>query len=156
MPLCTPLTMKCFGRGKRDAARRLNWFKNGYHLNPVLTPFYSEFAENGYVETAYRLDPRTILPGCMRSTGPYRFETWEAIDENGVYESLNHYAMDGSRFLFDTAAGIKLKTERLSSLETGQSLKFLRQNPVTSVPLSWTYEGEDKLSDNRASQCGHS
>ena len=142
--------------GKRDAARRLHELvvKNGYHLNSGFLTTHillRTLAENGYVETAYRLLTQETYPSWLYAVNKGLTtipETWEAIDENGVpHESLNHYAYGSVvGFLFDTAAGIKIENGKIViAPKPDRSLKFLRAktlSPFGTIEVAWTYEGE--------------
>ncbi len=111
---------------KKKAVEDLNQLViNGdYHLNtgflstPMLCPV---LAENGYVDTAYRLLLQDTAPSWLYSVkkgATTIWESWDGIDENGKpKESLNHYSKGAiAGWMLDGICGIKVDVTKEHAL----------------------------------------
>lgn len=110
-------------------------------------------AENGHVQTAYRILENEIAPGWLYEITKGATTTWEnwlGIDENNVpRDSLNHFA-PGSvvAWLFRTCAGIRPAKPGFSEIliqpTPGGSLTWAEaefQSPKGQIYSTWRIEG---------------
>ena len=142
----------------KDAAKALNdlVIKNHYHLNTgfLSTPdLCGVLADNGYVDTAYRLLLQEENPSwlyAVQKGATTIWETWDGIREDGtVHDSLNHYSYGAiSGWLFRGVCGIRLNAGEL--LIKPQPSKLLEHaeacwnSPYGTIESSWKYD-EDKV-----------
>ena len=149
------------GEEVRDAAEQLNnlVIKNGYHLNTgfLSTPdLCTVLAENGYVDTAYRLLLQPDCPGWLYSVkkgATTIWETWDGVRSDGtVHDSLNHYSYGAViGWLFHGVCGIRLSAGKLViEPQPGQELGFAKakwKSPVGEIRSSWKYCGNTLMFD---------
>ena len=149
------------GEEVRDAAEELNnlVIKNGYHLNTgfLSTPdLCMVLAENGYVDTAYRLLLQPDCPGWLYSVkkgATTIWETWDGVRSDGtVHDSLNHYSYGAViGWLFHGVCGIRLSAGKLViEPQPGQELGFAKakwKSPVGEIRSSWKYCGNTLMFD---------
>ncbi len=138
---------------KRQAAADLNCLveKNGYKLNTGFLTTHElcrTLSDYGYTDTAYRLLLQEEQPGWLNpvihgmTTIP---ENWRAFQPDGSRrDSFNHYSYGAvAGWLFDTAAGIRLKNGELTiSPRPCPDLRWLRADcltPVGKVRSEWEY-----------------
>ena len=143
----------------KKAAEKLDQMvmENGYHLNTgfLSTPFLCEvLAENGYVETAYRLLLQDTCPGWLyevKKGATTIWEHWDGISETGeVKESLNHYSYGAvCGWLFSGVCGIRLREGRLQLRPHPHPLlRFARavyHSPYGQIVSRWEYDGQGKV-----------
>lgn len=142
---------------KKQAVEDLNALviNNQYHLNTgfLSTPFLCQvLAENGHVDTAYRLLLQDTAPSWLyevKKGANTIWETWEGIDENGVpHASLNHYSYGAiCGWLFGGVCGIHLQNKTLCihpypAKDLGHA-KAEYLSPVGKIVSAWEYEGEE-------------
>ena len=142
---------------KKQAVEDLNTLvvNNQYHLNTgfLSTPFLCQvLAENGHVDTAYRLLLQDTAPSWLyevKKGANTIWETWEGIDENGVpHASLNHYSYGAiCGWLFGGVCGIHLQNKKLCihpypAKDLGHA-KAEYLSPVGKIVSAWEYEGEE-------------
>ena len=102
---------------KQRLAQHLNKLvvENGYHLNTgfLSTPYICQvLADNGYLDTAYRLLEQEEMPGWLYSVkkgATIIWEKWDGVKEDGSLDSSqNHYSYGAIvGWLFDSVAGIR-------------------------------------------------
>lgn len=128
----------------------------GYHLNTgfLSTPHLCfALADNGHVETAYKLLLQDGCPGWLypvKHGATTIWEAWDGVREDGtVHDSFNHYTFGAiSGWLFGGVCGICLEAEKLtlcpkpSRLLGSASARW--DSPVGTIESSWRYE-ENKL-----------
>ncbi len=142
---------------KKQAVEDLNTLvvNNQYHLNTgfLSTPFLCQvLAENGHVDTAYRLLLQDTAPSWLyevKKGANTIWETWEGIDENGVpHASLNHYSYGAiCGWLFGGVCGIHLQNKTLCihpypAKDLGNA-KAEYLSPVGKIVSAWEYEGDE-------------
>lgn len=120
---------------RKSAAAQLEQLviENGYQLNTgfLSTPYLCRvLAENGAVDTAYRLLLQEKCPGwlyAVKKGATTIWETWDGVREDGsVHDSLNHYSYGSiSGWLLEGVCGIRYRFDSL----------ILR--PVLSPLLRW-------------------
>ena len=147
----------------RAAADALNALveKNGYHLNTgfLSTPDLCRvLAENGHVDTAYRLLLQEEAPSwlyAVKKGATTIWETWDGVRSDGtVHDSLNHYSYGAiTGWLFGGVCGIRLQAGRLTirpcphpSLGRAEA-KW--RSPVGVIRSAWAYEGNKLTFDFR-------
>lgn len=89
--------------------------ENGYHLNTgfLSTPYICQvLADNGYLDTAYRLLEQEEMPGWLypvKRGATTIWEKWDGVKEDGSLDSSqNHYSYGAVvGWLFDSVAGIR-------------------------------------------------
>ncbi len=138
----------------QDAADALNELvvENGYHLNTgfLSTPDLCRvLADNGHVDTAYRLLLQTDCPSWLYAVGKGAttiWETWDGVRPDGtVHDSLNHYSYGAiSGWLFSGVCGIRLESGRLTlhpcpHPSLGHAEAEWR-SPVGTIRSAWRYE----------------
>ena len=133
--------------------------RNGYHLNTgfLSTPYLcSVLADNGHVETAYKLLLQEDCPGwlyAVKHGATTVWETWDAIRLDGtVHDSFNHYSYGAiSGWLFSGVCGIRLSAGRLTiQPKPHPSLGFASavwESPYGRIESSWKYEGDRLVLD---------
>ncbi|MDE7187974.1 MAG: glycoside hydrolase family 78 protein [Lachnospiraceae bacterium] len=142
---------------RRQAADDLNRLvrDNDYHLNTgfLSTPqLCAVLADNGYVESAYRLLLQDTMPGWLyqvKKGATTIWETWDGINEEGVPSaSLNHYSKGAvTGWLFEGVCGIRLmngseieiKPQPCRMLDYA---KAVYHSPVGDIESGWRCEGE--------------
>lgn len=141
---------------KRQAADDLNKLvqKNNYHLNTgfLSTPqLCAVLADNGYVESAYKLLLQDTMPGWLyqvKKGATTIWETWDGINEEGVPSaSLNHYSKGAvTGWLFEGVCGIHLINGKIEiKPQPCRLLNYARavyHSPVGDIESSWRCEGE--------------
>ena len=113
------------------------------------TPFVLHvLAENGYLETAYRMLENEQAPGWLAMVAQGATTVWEEYEcyskeGNPLPHSFNHYS-PGSvcTFLFDTVCGIRIGDENriIISPKPGGTLRYAKAKTVTAygeVSSSW-------------------
>ena len=132
---------------------------NGYHLNTgfLSTPdLCAVLADNGHVDTAYRLLLQEDCPGwlyAVKKGATTIWETWDGIRPDGtVHDSLNHYSYGAiSGWLFKGVCGIILSEGHLTiKPHPHRSLGWAKaewHSPAGLIKSSWRYEGEKVLFD---------
>ena len=128
--------------------------KSGYHLNTgfLTTPHLCEvLAENGYVETAYRLLLQEEAPGWLyevKKGATTVWETWDGINGQGVpKDSLNHYSYGAiAGWLTGGVAGIRY-TDQLLEIrpivsDMLSSVKAEYDSPKGKIVSAWKWEGD--------------
>lgn len=142
------------GEEKRQAAADLNELvaKNGYHLNTgfLSTPALCKvLAENGYVDTAYRLLLQDTMPSwlyAVKKGATTIWENWDGINEKGeVKASLNHYSYGAvCGWLFSGVCGIRLEQGHIvirpMPHESLRHAKASYLSPVGEIVSGWRYE----------------
>ena len=142
---------------KKNVAEALNAMviQRNYKVGTgfLSTPFLLQvLAENGYVDTAYKMLENTQAPGwlAMVDLGATTvWEEYECYDENGspLPHSFNHYspgAMCG--FLFDTVCGIRVTGENELTLSPmpGGTLTWAEAKILTAYgPVESRWEKRD-------------
>ena len=133
--------------------------KNGYHLNTgfLSTPDICRvLADNGHVETAYRLLLQEDCPGwlyAVKHGATTIWETWDGVRPDGtVHDSLNHYAYGAiSGWLLDGVCGIDLRAGRLAIRpHPHPSLGYARGERKTvfgTIRSAWRYEDNKLIFD---------
>ena len=146
---------------QKKAAKELNRLvsENGYHLNTgfLSTPFLCQaLAENGYVETAYRLLLQEDCPSwlyAVKRGATTIWETWNGVDENSKpHESLNHYAYGAiSGWLLKGVCGIQWTAGDLTIAPMPHPLlkhaEAVWQSPQGEIRSAWRYEGNKLIVD---------
>ena len=144
------------GEENRRAADALNELviKNGYHLNTgfLSTPDLCRvLAENGHVDTAYRLLLQEECPGWLyevKHGATTIWENWDGVRPDGtVHASLNHYSYGAiCGWLMGGVCGIQLEAGKLtirpyphSSLGHAEA-KWL--SPMGEIRSEWRYEND--------------
>ncbi len=139
---------------RRQAAEDLNRLvqKNNYHLNTgfLSTPqLCAVLADNGYVESAYRLLLQDTMPGWLyqvKKGATTIWETWDGINEEGVPSaSLNHYSKGAvTGWLFEGVCGIRLADGRIEIKPQPCSMldyaKAVYHSPVGDIESGWRCE----------------
>ena len=132
---------------------------NGYHLNTgfLSTPdLCAVLADNGHVDTAYRLLLQEDCPGwlyAVKKGATTIWETWDGIRPDGtVHDSLNHYSYGAiSGWLFKGVCGIILSEGSLTiKPHPHRSLGWASaewHSPAGLIKSAWKYEGERVLFD---------
>ena len=127
---------------------------NNYHLNTgfLSTPdLCAVLADNGHVDTAYRLLLQEDCPGwlyAVKKGATTIWETWDGIRPDGtVHDSLNHYSYGAiSGWLFKGVCGIILSEGKLTvKPHPDPSLGWARarwESPVGRIVSEWTCEGD--------------
>ncbi len=134
---------------KRQAAADLNELvvKGGYHLNTgfLSTPsLCAVLAENGYVETAYRLLLQDTMPSWLYAVKKGATTIWETWDGRA---SLNHYSYGAvCGWLFSGVCGIRLEQGHITVQPMPhKSLQYAKASylsPLGEIVSGWQYEGE--------------
>lgn len=144
------------GEENRRAADALNALviKNGYHLNTgfLSTPDLCRvLAENGHVDTAYRLLLQEECPSWLyevKHGATTIWENWDGVRPDGtVHASLNHYSYGAiCGWLMGGVCGIHLEAGRLTihpyphpSLGHAEA-KWL--SPVGEIRSGWRYTND--------------
>ena len=149
------------GEEVQAAADELNRLveKNDFHLNTgfLSTPDLCRvLADNGHVDTAYRLLLQEECPGwlyAVKKGATTIWETWDGIRPDGtVHDSLNHYSYGAvTGWLFSGVCGIRLQAGRLSiAPKPDPSLGYARaewRSPVGTIRSAWRYEGDKLIFD---------
>ena len=138
-----------------DAAETLNELvvKNGYHLNTgFLTTAHlcSVLAENGYVETAYRLLLQEDTPGWLyqvRQGATTVWESWEGNTGSTGVASLNHYSKGAVvSWLIEGICGIRVEAGRIvirpQPNERMQRAAARYDSPLGTIESAWRYVGD--------------
>ncbi len=139
---------------RRQAAEDLNRLvqKNNYHLNTgfLSTPqLCAVLADNGYVESAYRLLLQDTMPGWLyqvKKGATTIWETWDGINEEGVPSaSLNHYSKGAvTGWLFEGVCGIRLADGRIEIKPQPCSMldyaKAVYHSPAGDIESGWRCE----------------
>lgn len=137
-----------------QAAKDLNELvkKCEYHLNTgfLSTPNLCRvLADNGYVETAYRLLLQDTMPGWLyevKKGATTIWENWDGINEKGEPKaSLNHYSYGAvAGWLFDGVCGIHVENREITiSPKPCGLLKYARASylaPCGEIESAWRYE----------------
>ena len=130
--------------------------ENDYHLNTgfLSTPFLCPvLAENGYIETAYRLLLQNTCPSWLYEVekgATSIWENWDGINEEGKPKaSLNHYSYGAvSDWLISGVCGINVSAGSLVIRpQPSRQLEFAGASlecTFGTVKSGWRYE-EDKL-----------
>ena len=157
---CEYVRPLAFGLLKQEeipaAAEELNRLvvENGYHLNTgfLSTPdLCMVLAENGYVDTAYRLLLQEECPGwlyAVKKGATSIWETWDGVREDGtVHDSLNHYSYGAiSGWLMKGVCGIRLSRGKITICpQPHPSLGFARacwESPAGRIESGWEYREE--------------
>ena len=142
---------------KKNVAEALNAMviQRNYKVGTgfLSTPFLLQvLAENGYVDTAYKMLENTQAPGWLAMVDQGATTVWEeyeCYDENGspLPHSFNHYspgAMCG--FLFDTVCGIRVTGENELTLSPmpGGTLTWAKAKILTAYgPVESRWEKRD-------------
>ena len=143
---------------KKRAADDLNELvkENGYHLNTGFLTTHELcriLSDYGYIKTAYNLLLQEEQPGWLYSVknGMTSIpENWNPFRADGSMNgSFNHYSYGSvTGWLFDTAAGIRLKNGELTIMpKPDERLGYLKaecDTPVGKVKSEWKYE-DDKI-----------
>lgn len=139
----------------KNAAADLNDLvvKNGYHLNTgFLTTAHlcRVLADNGYVETAYRLLLQEDTPGWLyqvKQGATTIWESWEGNTGSTGVASLNHYSKGAVvSWLMEGVCGIQVEAGRITvrpqpnPLIAHAKASFL--SPLGTVESGWRYVGE--------------
>lgn len=142
------------GEENQQAADDLNALviKDGYHLNTgfLSTPDLCRvLAENGHVDTAYKLLLQEDCPGWLyevKKGATTVWETWDGVRPDGtVHDSLNHYSYGAiCGWLFGGVCGIHLEAGRLTIRPFPHSALGHAQaewlSPVGKICSGWRYE----------------
>ena len=141
--------------------RSTPWWKRTDHLNTgfLSTPDLCRvLAENGHVDTAYRLLLQEEAPSwlyAVKKGATTIWETWDGVRSDGtVHDSLNHYSYGAiTGWLFGGVCGIRLQAGRLTirpcphpSLGRAEA-KW--RSPVGVIQSAWAYEGNKLTFDFR-------
>lgn len=136
-------------QGERQAAADLNQLviKNDYHLNTgfLSTPsLCGVLAENGYVDTAYRLLLQDTMPSWLYAVKKGATTIWETWDGTA---SLNHYSYGAvCGWLFSGVCGIRLEQGHITIQPTPhEALRYARASylsPLGEIVSGWRYEGK--------------
>lgn len=134
---------------KLQAAADLNQLviENGYHLNTgfLSTPsLCGVLAENGYVDTAFRLLLQDTMPSWLYAVKKGATTIWETWDGTA---SLNHYSYGAvCGWLFSGVCGIRLEQGHIIIQPTPhKSLAYSKASylsPLGEIVSGWRYEGE--------------
>jgi len=139
----------------KNAAAGLNSLvvKNGYHLNTgFLTTAHlcQVLADNGYVETAYRLLLQEDTPGWLyqvKQGATTVWESWEGNTGSTGVASLNHYSKGAVvSWLIEGICGIRVEAGRITvrpqpnPLMGHANASFI--SPLGTVESGWRYVGE--------------
>jgi alpha-L-rhamnosidase len=144
---------------RRQAAEDLNALvlRCGCHLNtgflstPELCPV---LAENGYVDTAYRLLLQETMPSWLypvKRGATTIWETWDGVNEKGaVKASLNHYAYGAvCGWLFSGVCGIRVEDGRIRIAPQPNALlghaKARYRSPLGEIVSGWTFDTENRV-----------
>lgn len=140
---------------KANAAKDLNELvvSNGYHLNTgfLTTPYICKvLADNGYVETAYKLLLQEDAPGwlfAVKNGATTIWESWEGNLGATGFASLNHYSKGAVvSWLIEGICGICVKQQEITiKPQVCPLMKFARasfDSPVGRIESNWEYEGE--------------
>ncbi len=143
---------------KKNVAAKLNHmvFARNYKVGTgfLSTPFLLPvLAENGYIESAYRMLENEEAPGWLAMVNQGATTVWEdyeCYDAEGhpVAKSFNHYSPGAVvGFLFDTVCGIRVDGENHVTIapQPGGSLTFAKaktRTPYGVVESGWE-KGED-------------
>lgn len=126
--------------------------RNDYHLNTgfLSTPNLCRvLAENGYVDTAYRLLLQDTQPSWLyevKKGATTIWERWDGVNEKGeVKASLNHYSYGAvCGWLFDGVCGIKVIDKEIiispHPCELLENASATYNSPVGMVESSWKYD----------------
>ncbi len=127
--------------------------KNGYHLNTgFLTTAHlcSVLADNGYVETAYRLLLQEDTPGWLyqvKQGATTVWESWEGNTGSTGVASLNHYSKGAVvSWLVEGVCGIRITAQEIMiKPQPNPLMRFARasfDSPLGRVKSGWKYTGE--------------
>ena len=147
---------------QKEIARRLDELcrKNDYRIGTGFLTTYQVLdvlADNGYVETAYRMLENTKQPGWLygvKKGATTTWENWYGINEKGEpVDSQNHYAPGAViSWLFSRCAGIRpLKpgfSEVLIAPMPGGSLTWAKAEYISrkgKITSSWKLEDNEFL-----------
>ena len=139
-----------------QAAKDLNELviRCGYHLNTgfLSTPNLCRvLAENGYVETAYRLLLQDTMPGWLyevKKGSTTIWENWDGINEKGEPKaSLNHYSYGAvAGWLFDGVCGICVEHRKVTIAPKPCALlgnaRAVYLSPCGEIESAWRYDGD--------------
>lgn len=141
---------------KKEAARDLNELviANQYHLNTgfLTTPYLCKvLADNGYLETAYRLLLQEDAPGWLFSVKHGATTIWESWEGNlggQGFASLNHYSKGAVvSWFIEGICGIQVQHQQIIiKPQPFPLLKFARakyQSPLGEISCEWHYENEN-------------
>lgn len=140
----------------KKVAARLNELvvNNGYHLNTgfLTTPHICRvLADNGYIETAYRLLLQESTPGwlfAVKNGATTIWESWEGYFGDIGVASLNHYSKGAvASWLLDGICGINVSYDKITIRpEACRLMKYARASVKTEVGeiiSGWEYEGDE-------------
>ncbi|MCR5546813.1 MAG: glycoside hydrolase family 78 protein [Lachnospiraceae bacterium] len=146
---------------KKVIAKQLNQMviERNYHVGTgfLSTPFLLYvLAENGYVESAYRMLENEEAPGWLAMVNQGATTVWESylcFDENKhpLPFSFNHYSLGAvCSFLFDSVCGIRIAGENQFVIkpQPGGTLEFATAKTKTvygEVACSWEKQKETYL-----------
>jgi alpha-L-rhamnosidase len=126
--------------------------KNNYHLNTgfLSTPFLcGVLADNGYVETAYKLLLQDTPPSwlyAVKQGANTIWETWDGKKPDGtVKDSLNHYSYGAvTGWLFEGVCGIRVENGAVTiSPKPCELLRYAKavfNSPIGKIESGWRYE----------------
>lgn len=139
----------------RTAAKDLNdlVMKNGYHLNTgFLTTAHlcRALADNGYVETAYKLLLQEESPGWLyqvKQGATTIWESWEGNTGSTGVASLNHYSKGAVvSWLIEGICGIRVSdgkiTIRPQPHPLMQHAEAVFDSPLGRIESGWEYVGD--------------
>ena len=132
----------------RMAVKRDYTVGTGFLATPYLLP---ALAENGYLDTAYRMLENTKASGWLAMVSQGATTVWEGylgFDEAGhpKNSSMNHYAMGSvCSFLFEYVCGITVVAENRFRIRPlpGGSLQFAKaeeETPYGRIAVMWERE----------------
>lgn len=134
----------------QKAAEDLNRLvvENEYHLNTgfLTTPMLCQtLAENGYVDTAYRVLLQDTAPSWLYEVHQGATTLWETWEGDA---SLNHYSYGAiTGWLISGVAGIQYRNQQIRIAPTPHSLmkevKAVYDSPVGRIVSEWKYDGEN-------------
>lgn len=134
--------------------------ERGYKVGTgfLSTPFLLQtLAENGYVESAYRMLENEQAPGWLAMVNQGATTVWEeyeCFDENGtpLAHSFNHYSMGAvCSFLYDTVCGVRIIGENSIALRPlpGGTFTFAKAQVLTAygkVSSAWERQEDGSVS----------
>ena len=139
----------------RDAAADLNALvvKNGYHLNTgFLTTAHlcTVLADNGFVETAYKLLLQESTPGWLyqvKQGATTVWESWEGNTGSTGVASLNHYSKGAVvSWLIEGICGIRYDSGKIviqpQPNPLMQQAKAVFDAPCGRIESGWEYVGD--------------
>lgn len=148
-------------KAEKEAVQKLDALvkKCDYHLNTgfLTTPYLCKvLAENGYVETAYRVLLQEEMPGwlyAVKKGATTIWETWDGINGQGVpKESLNHYSYGAiTGWLIEGVCGIQYTKQKLVIKPTvSEQLGHARavyDSPRGRIVSEWSVEADKMVFD---------